>query len=185
VQNRLGHQGRPLRRLAQVLALAVLVAGVVPATAAGTDANAARQTTQIQSSVGTWSLVGTIDPMHVFSANVQLQFWGAYIFTANGVQFNPHVIPTSVRQIIVPFVRVPDSNSHTYKLVFHLRTNGTTTTRYQLDNRAPVDVANGAVTVEFTDTVQVAHAAWWYWSVGNANGDPWDFFSCDIYEQIN
>jgi hypothetical protein len=129
---------------------------------------------EIQSSEATWSLVGTIDPRHVFSANVQPQFWGAYIFTANGVEFNPHVMPTSIRQIIVPLVRVPDGNSHTYKLVFHLRTNGTTTTRYQLDNQAPVTVANGAATVEFIDTVQATpNPKWWYWTMGNANGDPW------------
>jgi hypothetical protein len=166
-----------------LLAFAALFVAALPATIAHADASTVRQTTQIQSvPAATWSLVGTIDPQHVFSANVQLQFWGAYYFTANGVEFNPQVIPASVRQMIVPHVRVPDGNAHTYKLVFHLRP--ITTTRYQLNDGAPVQVAAGATTVEFTDTVQFAHANWQYWTFNNANGDAWGFLSCDIYEQI-
>jgi hypothetical protein len=66
--------------------------------------------------------------------------------------FDPRVIPASVQQVVVPYVRIPDGTSHTYKLVFHLFTAGTTTTHYQLDTRTPVAVAAGAATLEFTDT---------------------------------
>ena len=50
-----------------------------------------------------------------------------------------------------PCVRIPDGNSHTYRLVFHLLTAGTTTTWYQLDTQTPVTLAAGD-TLELTYT---------------------------------
>jgi hypothetical protein len=169
-----------------VLALAVLAVGVIPATAALADGSTTRQTTQIQSApAATWSLVGTVNPQYPWSANVQMQIYGAYLYTATSVVFNQHAIPVAVRQTILPFVRVPDGNVHTYKLVFHLRTDSTTTSRYQLDNRTPVDAAPGDTILEFTDTVDLDNVSMWSWMLGNVSGDNWVFYSCDIYEQRN
>jgi hypothetical protein len=176
------HRRSALRRLPSLLALTALIAGVLPVAAAA--AAPARETSRISSTPAvTWSPVGTVNPQYPWSANVQMQVYGAYLYTATSVVFNQHAIPVTVQQTILPFVRVPDVNAHTYKLVFHLRTDSTTTSRYQLDNRTPVDAAPGDTILEFTDTVHLDHVSMWSWTLGNVSGDNWVFYSCDIYEQ--
>lgn len=175
-------------RLASTLTLTALTSGMLPATlnTAGTGADA--EQTQLSSATNTsWSLVGTVDPQHVYIPNkTQLVMYGVQAFNSTYAGFDPRVIPPAVLQVVVPYVRIPDGNSHTYKLVFHLFTAGTTTTRYQLDTRLPVAVAAGSVTLEFTQTTAPTDGPSWYaWSLGNVNNDIWHFYSCDLYEQAS
>jgi hypothetical protein len=68
--------------------------------------------------------------------------YGVYAFTPLVVNFNPKVLHPSLNQSAVPFYAVPDDDrSHTYKVVFHLATDVTTTTSYKLNDRKPVTVA--------------------------------------------
>jgi len=100
--------------------------------------------------------------------------------------FNPNSIPASVTQVVAPSIRIPDGDSHTYRLVFHLSSASTTSTLFQLDDRTPVTVAGGDVTVEFTYTAApTTGERWQSWRLGNVNSDIWRFYSCDIYEQTN
>ncbi|MFI7642851.1 hypothetical protein [Nonomuraea sp. NPDC049400] len=79
-----------------------------------------------------WTPVGTVDPQHVTSADTQL---------------------------VLPYVRVPDGNPHTYRLRFHL------------------DTTNATSSVDLTGT------AWMYWSLKNSGGHRWVFIKCEIDEQ--
>jgi hypothetical protein len=177
-----------LRRLAPILTLAFLAVGQQP-VAAGVAASAATEQTRTSVSASTtaWSLVGTLDPQHIYAPNTQLVLYGVQAFNSTYAGFDPRVIPASVQQVVVPYVRIPDGNSHTYKLVFHLFTAGTTTTRYQLDTQTPVTVAAGDTTLEFIYTTPAypPGAHWYTWSLGNVNNDIWHFYSCAIYEQTN
>jgi hypothetical protein len=97
------------------------------------------------------------------------------------------VIPTSVQQVVVPYVRIPDGNNHTYKLVFHLFTAGTTTTRYtprHPDTRHRRRRRhNPGIHLHHPRVPPGTH--WYAWSLGNVNNDIWHFYSCAIYEQTN
>jgi hypothetical protein len=169
-----------LRRLAPLLALTALALGLLPVGAA-----TAGQTRQRSPAVTAgWSPLGTVDPLHVYTGSTEMILYGAFLFTPNQVSFTPKVMPASVRSLVVPYVRQPAAGSYTYKLVFHLSPS-TTTTHFQLANRAPVEVAAGAATVEFTVAVQTDGPSWNYWSLSNADSDPWVFYSCEIFEQTS
>jgi hypothetical protein len=175
--------------MAPILALTALMVGLQPMTTGAADTSATTEQTRTIASapVPTWSRVGTFDPMHVHSANTTLVLYGVYAFAPGFVNFDPRFIPASVQQVVVPYIVVPDDNIHTYKLVFHLTTDVTTPTRYQLLDRTPVTVAGGDTIVEFTDTVQFHNGrpSWKGWSLANANKDHWLWYSCDIYEQTS
>jgi hypothetical protein len=181
MRNRSGHRKPVPRRLAQVLALAALAVGVLPATTAVAD-NAARHPTQTQTVAATWVPFVTLDPAHVSQLpKGELLLFGVYAFTPDLVNFDPRRIPGSVPQAAVPTIVVPDDNAHTYKAVFHLTTDVTTTTSYQLNGGTPITVAGGVTDVEFTVTFQ-QQKGWHNWSLRNANGDHWLFYRCDFYE---
>ncbi|TQL99299.1 hypothetical protein FB559_4961 [Actinoallomurus bryophytorum] len=177
-------------RRASFLVLATLTVGLLPvsAGAAGVNVAATPTTTVVSPAKATgWSLVGTLDPQHVYAPNTQLVLYGVQAFNSTYAGFDPKVIPASVQQVVVPYVRIPDGESHIYKLVFHLVTAGTTTTRYQLDAQTPVTVATGDTTLEFTYTTPTYSkgAHWFTWSLGNVNNDIWHFHSCAIFEQTS
>ncbi|NRQ39688.1 hypothetical protein HII36_48845 [Nonomuraea sp. NN258] len=135
-----------------------------------------------------WTPVGTVDPQHVSSADTQLVLYGVHAFTPNNVAFNPSVIPASVAQLVVPYVAVPDGNPHTYRLRFHLDTTAPAGTQYQLitpfgGGTETVNVSGGAVTLDFTVSVDLAGAGWRYWSLKNSGGHSWVFTKCEIDEQ--
>lgn len=130
----------------------------------------------------TWSLLATLDPAHVEAPRSELVLYGVYAFTPILVNFNPRVLGTTVNQSAVPMYAVPDAGPHTYKVVFHLTTDVTTTTTYRLNDRPPVTVAGGDADVEFTDVVQAQ--GWHNWALRNASNDHWLFYSVKIYEQL-
>ncbi|MFI6736975.1 hypothetical protein ACIBI9_28955 [Nonomuraea sp. NPDC050451] len=135
-----------------------------------------------------WTPVGTVDPQHVASADTQLVLYGVHAFTPNNVAFNPNVIPASVAQLAVPYVRVPDGNPHTYRLRFHLDTTNATSTQYQLitpngGGTQTANISGGALTLDFTVSVDLTGTAWMYWSLKNSGGHQWVFTKCEIDEQ--
>jgi hypothetical protein len=171
--------------LAQLLAVAALTVGVVPATAAVAEGRTVSQNTQIGSApAATWSLIATLDPAHVEAPRSELTLYGAYAFTPILVNFNPKVLDPSINQSAVPMYSVPDdARSHTYKVVFRLTTDVTTTTSYKLNDRTPVIVGGGDADLEFTETIQTPN--WHSWALRNANDDHWLFYSVKIYEQTS
>jgi hypothetical protein len=178
VRNRLGQ-----RRLTQLLALAALTVGLLPGTADAAEGGTAVRNTQI-GQAATWSLVATLDPAHVQTSRSVLTLYGVYAFTPILVNFNPKVLDPSINQSVVPQYAVPDDGeSHTYKVVYRLTTDVTTTTSYRFNDRAPVTVAGGDALLEFVDTPQ--HASWNSWALRNANNDHWLWYSVDIYEQTS
>jgi hypothetical protein len=183
VRHRSAHRKSAPRRLVQLLALAALAAGVLPATTAVAD-NTGQHPTQARAAA-TWAPFVTIDPAHPSQLpKGELLLFGAYAFTPDLVNFDPRRIPGSVPQAAVPTIVVPDDNAHTYQAVFHLTTDVTTTTSYQLNGGTPVTVAGGVTDVEFTATFR-QQKGWHNWSLRNANGDHWLFYRCDFYELIS
>jgi hypothetical protein len=179
---------RPPRRLTQLLAFAALIAGVLPATAAGAEGGTASHDPHI--AAATWSLVATLDPAHVQASRSVLTLYGVYAFTPILVNFNPKVVGPSINQSAVPLYAVPaDGRSHPYKVVFHLTTDVTTTTGYGLNDRPPVTVAGGDSDLEFTETIQGpapgSPGIWRSWALRNSNNDHWLFYSAKIHEQTS
>jgi hypothetical protein len=125
--------------------LATLAVGVLPATVAVAEGTTVSQNTQMKSApAATWSLIATLDPAHVQAPRSVLTLYGVYAFTPILVNFNPKVLGASINQSAVPMHAVPDdARSHTYKVVFHLTTDVTTTPSYTLNDRTPVTVAGG------------------------------------------
>lgn len=116
--------------------------------------------------------------------------YGVYAFTPILVNFNPKVLDPSINQSAVPMYAVPaDGTSHTYKVVFHLATDVTTTTSYKLNDRTPVTVAGGDANLEFVETIQGPNPGspgiWRSWAPHNAKNDHWLFYSAKIYEQAS
>ncbi len=186
MRNPLGRRKPALRHLTYVLALTTLAGGMIPATATAADRGTVRSTTQTQFAAATWSLVATIDPAHTYAPKAELVFYGAYAFTPDLVNFDPRRISGSVPQQVAPFIVVPrDGNSHTYKAVFHLTTDVTTsrTTSYQFRSQPPVTVPDGDADLEFTETVN--DPSWHGFTLRNATADHWLFYACDIYEQTS
>jgi hypothetical protein len=185
VRNRLNHPKPALRRVTQLLALAALTVGVLPATAAGAEGRAAGQNTQLGSApAATWSLIATLDPAHVEASRSVLTLYGVYAFTPILVNFNPKVLDPSINQSAVPMYAVPrEGGLHTYKVVFHLTTDVTTTTSYKLNDRPPVTVAGGDADLAFIETIQ--GPIWSSWALRNANNDHWLFYSAKVYEQTS
>jgi hypothetical protein len=175
-----------LRRLTPILALAFLAVALQPvATGAAVATPAPEQTEKIAAApAATWSLIATLDPAHVQATRSVLTLYGVYAFTPILVNFNPKVLHPSINQSAVPMYAVPDDGrSHTYKVVFHLTTDVTTTTSYQLNDRTPVTVAGGDADLEFIETIQ--GPIWHSWALRNANNDHWLFYSATIYEQTS
>ncbi|HEU5469091.1 MAG TPA: hypothetical protein VFV67_00445 [Actinophytocola sp.] len=180
MRNRLNHPMAALRRVTQLLALAALTVGLLPVAA-----DAAAQKTQTGSApAATWTLVATLDPIHVEAPRSVLTFYGAYAFTPLLVNFNPKVLGTTINQSVVPQYAVPDDGPpRTYKLVYHLTTDVTTTTSYRFNDRALVTVPGGVTDVEIIETPQ--HTSWNSWALRNANNDHWLWYSVKIYEQTS
>lgn len=183
MRNRPANRRFVLRHLAPILALASLAVGVQPGAAGAAVATTA--TEQIASApAATWSLIATLDPAHVQAPRSVLTLYGVYAFTPILVNFNPRVLDPSINQSAVPMYSVPDDGrSHTYKVVFHLTTDVTTTTSYKLNDRTPVTVAGGDADLEFIETIQLAN--WHAWALRNTNNDHWLFYSAKIYEQTS
>src|SRR4051812_41175381 len=113
--------GRPIRVLRRGASVLVLVStavtvGLLPAAAGAADVQAAAGSGRTISPATTtsWSLVGRVDTQHIASTTTQLIIYGAQYVHPWFAAFNPRVIPASVQQIVVPFVKVPDGDSHTY-----------------------------------------------------------------------
>jgi hypothetical protein len=193
VRNRFNHPRPALRRLAQLLALAALTVGVLPATGAGAESRTVGQNLQLGSApAATWSLIATLDPAHVQVSRSELTFYGAYAFTPLLVNFEPRVLGSTINQSVVPMHAVPaDGRLHTYKVVFDLGTDDAApTTSFRFTDRTPVTVAGGVrVDVEFIDTIQAPNPGnpgiWRNWALRNANNDHWLWFSVKIYEQTS
>jgi hypothetical protein len=149
-----------------------------------------QQATMASAMDTTWTPVGTLNPQHVYLGNTQLLLNGVYVFTAGNVQFNQQVMPASIPQTAVPYILVPNGNPHTYRLRFHLTTNGTTNAQYRLSDHfgneiSTVTVAPGDTTIDFIVNVQLAGMGWQYWVLKNLSGDIWVFYSCQIDEQTS
>jgi hypothetical protein len=191
MRNRLNHPKPALRRLAQLLTLATLAVGLLPAAAAGAEDRTASHDTQTASApAATWSLIATLDPAHVQAPRSVLTLFGVYAFTPDLVNFNPKVLHPSINQSAVANYGVPaDGRLHTYKVAFHLTTDITTTTSYKLNDRTPVTVAGGDANLEFVETIQAPNPGnpgiWRSWALRNANNDHWLFYSAAIYEQTS
>ncbi|RJL35909.1 hypothetical protein [Bailinhaonella thermotolerans] len=172
-----------LRRPAGTLLAALAVA--VPLTVIAGEASAREHRPAARAAAG-WTPVGTLDPQHVTSADTQLVLYGAHAFTPNNVAFNPQVIPSTVNQAVLPYVRVPDGAPHTYRLRFRVSTNGVTSTQYELSGASGTQtatVAGGDATVEFLVTLDLAGTGWAFHSLKNTGGHAWVFWSCQIDEQ--
>lgn len=174
--------------LAALATAAIVAATTVSASAAQT--RLAHYQTTPTTTTTSWSPVGTLTPAHTLFTNTGLVLWGAYEFDPFGpgvVVFNQHLMPASIPQVVVPYILVPDGNLHTYRLQFHVKTDGTTTTQYQLSDtngyQSTKTVADGDTTVEFTVPVQFSGAGWEYVVLKNLSGDNWIFYSCQIDEQ--
>jgi hypothetical protein len=171
------------------VAAAMVTMATVGVSAAQVDPN--KQATAASTTNPTWSLVGTLDPAHVASANTDLVLYGVYAFDGNPgyVVFNQHVMPASIPQVVEPYIRVPDGNPHTYRLRFHLNTGGTTSTQYKLTDQhgyqSTQTVADGDTTVDFILNVQFPGATWEPLTLTNLSGDIWTFYSCEIDEQTS
>jgi hypothetical protein len=184
---------RSMRTISARIAMATVAAAMVTVATVGVSAaqvNPNKQQAAVASTMATtWSPVGTLDPQHVYSANTELVLYGAYVFDPSWVMFNQQVMPASIPQIVVPLLRVPDGNPHTYRLRFHLKTNGTTNAQYRLtDNHgyeSTMTVASGDATVDFIVPVQFAGVGWDTLTLKNLSGDVWTFYSCQIDEQTS
>ncbi len=167
---------------------ALAATAIFTATGAASAAHIRADSNQATSTT-TWSLVGTVDPQHVYSAKTELVLQGAYVFDPSWVSFNPQQIPASVPQLVVPYVLVPDGNPHTYRLRFHLNTSGTMSSQYKLTDTygysSTVTVPAGDTTVDFIVPVQFAGAGWEYMVLRNLSGTIWVFYSCEIDEQTS
>lgn len=184
VRHRLRHRHPALHRLALILVSTALTIGVLPATAAAAAGGTEPRHRQIRAAPSTaWSLIAALDPAHVEAPRSVLTLYGVYAFTPILVNFNPKVLDPTINQSAVPMYAVPDANPHTYKVVFRLTTDVTTTTSYRLNDRPPVTVAGGAADLEFTETI--AKQGWHNWALRNASNDHWLFYSVKIYEQIS
>jgi hypothetical protein len=190
MRDRANHPRPVRRRLAQLLALAVLAAGVLPATSAGAESRTAAQDMRIGAAA--WSPIATLDPAHVQAPRSVLTLYGVYAFTPLLVNFSPKVLGTTINQSAVPMYAVPaDGRAHTYKVVFHLTTDTTptATTSYRFNDRPPVSVADGDANLEFVETVQGPEPGnpgiWRSWALRNAANDHWLFYSATIYEQTS
>jgi hypothetical protein len=164
------------------VAAAMVTVATVGVSAAQVDPN--KQATMAPTMDPTWSLVGTVDPQHVYSANTELVLYGPYTFDPSWVTFNQHVMPSSIPQLVEPYIRVPDGNPHTYRLRFHLNTGGTTSSQYQLTDQhgyqSTQTVADGDTTVDFILNVQFTGPNWEPVTLKNLSGDIWTFYSCEI-----
>lgn len=192
MRNRLNQPRPALHRLTQLLALAALTAGVLPATTAGAENRTVGQNLQLGSApAATWPLIATLDPAHVQASRSELTFYGAYAFTPLLVNFEPRVLGSTINQSVIPMYAVPaDGRLHTYKVVFDLATNVPTTTSFRFNDRTPVTVAGGVrLDVEFIETIQGptpgSPGIWRSWALRNANNDHWLFYSTKIYEQTS
>lgn len=184
-----------MKSICITIARTAAVAVAIALTATTISANAApaylarpdRPQSATASAATSLTLIGTVDPQHVYSATTELVLYGAYAFDPSFVSFNQHVMPASIPQVAVPYVLVPDGNPHTYVLTFHVNTAGTTTTQYQLTDtygyHSTATVADGDATVAFTVPVHFSGAGWEYLVLKNISGDNWVFYSCKIDEQ--
>ncbi|NJP93090.1 hypothetical protein HCN51_27185 [Nonomuraea sp. FMUSA5-5] len=115
--------------------------------------------------------------------------YGLHAFTASNAAFNPDVIPASASRLVVPYVRVPGGNPHTYRLRFHLTTTtNAAATQYQLitpngGGTQSANVSGGAITLDFTLSLDLTGTGWVYWSLKNRGGHQWVFTTCEIDEQ--
>ena len=193
MRNRFNHPKLALRRLAQLLALAVLTVGVLPATGAGAESRSVGQNLQLGSApAATWSLIATLDPAHVEASRSFVALYGVYAFTPLVVNFEPRVLGSTINQSVVPQYAVPaDGRLHTYKVVFDLATDDAApTTSFRFTDRTPVTVAGGVrVDLEFIETIQGPSPGnpgiWRAWALRNANNDHWLWYSAKIYEQTS
>jgi hypothetical protein len=184
---------RSMRTISARIAMATVAAAMVMVATVGVSTaqvDPPKQATMASAMDTTWSPVDTLNPQHVYSANTQLVMYGVYAFTANLATFNQQVMPASIPQIAVPYIRVPDGNPHTYRLRFHLITHGTTNAQYRLGDPSgneisTVTVAPGDATIDFIVNVQLAGVGWRYWTLKNLSGDIWSFYSCQIDEQTS
>lgn len=183
---------RSMRTISARIAMVTVAAAMVTVATVGVSTaqvNPPKQATMASAMDTTWTPVGTLDPQHVYPGNTQLVLNGVYAFTASTVTFNQQVMPASIPQIAVPYIRVPDGNPHTYRLRFHLTTNGTTNAQYRLADlygyESTVTVAPGDTTIDFIVKVQLTGVGWRYWTLKNLSGDIWTFYSCQIDEQTS
>jgi hypothetical protein len=178
----------PARIAMATVAAAMVTVATVGVSAAQVDANK-QQTPAASTMTTTWSPVGTLDPQHVYSANTELVMYGVFAFDPSWVTFDQHVMPASIPQIVVPYIRVPDGNPHTYRLRFHVKTDATTSTQYRLTDQhgyqSTQTAAAGDTTVEFILNVQFTGANWEPLTLKNLSGDNWVFYSCQIDEQTS
>jgi len=177
-----------MKSICITIARSAAIAVAIALTATTISANAApARPDRPQSAATSTTLIGTVDPQHVYSAKTELVLYGVYAFDPSSVSFNQHVMPASIPQVAVPYVLVPDGNPHTYVLTFHVNTAGTTTTQYQLTDtygyQSTQVVNDGVNTVSFTVPVHFSGAGWENMVLKDISGDNWVFYSCDIYEQ--
>lgn len=155
-------------------ALSLLLPSAVPAAA-----------TPAPGAVSEWTLIGTVGAGRGSTADTMLVLYGVYGYSGAGwAAFDPGLIP-AVAGTVAPQIKVPAAGSHTYRLVFHISTNSSTNTNYQLDDRPAVTRPPGLATLEFTDTVQATGPHWTQWVLTNVNGDAWTFYRCEIYKQTS
>src|SRR5262249_6429088 len=98
---------------AAAIAVAAALAATTPSTSAAPTRSVAPQAATAPAATSL-TLIGTVDPQHVYSAKTELVLYGVYAFDPSNVSFNQHVMPASIPQVAVPYVLVPDGNPHTY-----------------------------------------------------------------------
>jgi len=165
----------------------IAIAAALAATTVSASAAPARPTSpdRPQTAAASPTLIGTVDPQHVYSGTTELVLYGVYGFDPSFVTFNQQLMPASIPQVAVPYWVVPDGNPHTYVLTFHVNTAGTTTTQYKLTDtygyQSTQTVADGDnTTLTFTVPVHFSGAGWEDVVLKNISGDNWTFYSCKI-----
>jgi hypothetical protein len=158
--------------VAAVTAVAALSSGAAPAQAAAPAG---------------YTQVGILDTAHaVPNANLALLLYGAYAVDPPEAYatFDQHVMPSSIPQVVEPYILVPDGNPHTYHLLFHVKTDGTTTSQFQLKDQhgysSTQSMTAGDGTVEFYLPVQFSSRNWEPLTLTDTSGDLWVFYSCEV-----
>ena len=178
-----------MRLLRTTAALIIGAAIIVAAIGGSTTAASAARPSRANTATAALSSIGTLDAAHPLTTKLGLVVYGNYAFDPFGtpaVSFNQHLVPSSVPQLVSPYILVPDGNPHTYQLQFHVRTDSSTNTQYQLSDQhgyqSSATITGGDTTVPFTLTVQFSGATWEPLTFKNVSGDNWVFLSVKIDE---
>lgn len=133
--------------------------------------------------------IGRVSTTNWATADLNLYMYGVYGVGVTGAMFNPTVISPNVKQVVTPYIRIPDGDMHRYRLDCQVRGDGPpgTTTDYRFSDRDGTLLQTrtqpqGPSTVSFEVSVDLDGPHSQYWLLSNGSGHSWLFIGCDVYE---